>query len=58
MLEQYPRTPATPQALEYLVRAYRILDMQDLADDSMRVLALDYPDDPATERARGFQLRD
>lgn len=58
VLEQYPHTPATPQALEYLVRAYRIVGMQDLADDSMRVLAMNFPDDPATDRARKFALRD
>lgn len=58
VIEQYPHTPATPQALEYLVRAYRVTGMQDLADDSMRVLALNFPDDPATQRARKFQLRD
>lgn len=58
VLDQYPRAPATAQALEYLVRAYRVLGMNDLAEDSMRVLALNFPDHPATERARAFALRE
>jgi outer membrane protein assembly factor BamD len=56
VLREYPQTPATPRALEYLVRAYRILGMQELADDSLRVLALNYPDDPAAARAREVPL--
>ena len=58
VLEQYPNTPAMPAALGYLVRAYRILGMDALADDSMRVLAANFPDHPATEQARRFQVTD
>lgn len=58
VLQNYPQTPSTPVALEYLVRSYRILGMDTLADDNLRVLAANFPDDPSLARARKFQLED
>jgi outer membrane protein assembly factor BamD len=46
VVENFQRTPAVPDALIYMVRAYRTLGLDDLADDALRVLSLNYPDRP------------
>jgi len=43
-LETYPNTPQLSEALIVLVKAYRKLDLPELAEGSMAVLALNYPD--------------
>jgi outer membrane protein assembly factor BamD len=44
VIENYQRTPAVPDALGIMVSAYRKLGMNDLANDSQRVLEINYPD--------------
>jgi outer membrane protein assembly factor BamD len=51
VLEAYPRSQFTPDALELMVTAYRILGLETQASDALRVLNLNYPSHPATERA-------
>ena len=46
VIENYPKTPATPAALIVMVKAYRQLDLDGLAGDALRVLELNYPDHP------------
>jgi outer membrane protein assembly factor BamD len=46
VIENFQRTPSVPDALVIMTRAYRILGVDDLADDSLRVLRLNYPDSP------------
>ncbi len=46
VIENFQRTPAVPQALVIMVRAYRLLGADDLADDAMQVLRLNYPQHP------------
>jgi len=43
-LEVYPNTPQSPEALVVLHRAYSELELPVLAEGSMTVLALNYPD--------------
>lgn len=43
-LETYPNTPQNAEALIVLHKAYMALDLPDLAEGSMTVLALNYPD--------------
>lgn len=43
VLENYQRTPAVADALVVLVKSYRALGVEDLADDSLRVLQSNYP---------------
>ncbi|MDT8322089.1 MAG: outer membrane protein assembly factor BamD [Xanthomonadales bacterium] len=43
-LEVYPETPQTADALMVLHKAYSALELPRLADDSMKVLALNFPD--------------
>ncbi len=42
VVEKYPRTQAIPQALKLMEEAYRKLEMDDLANDTARVYALNY----------------
>jgi outer membrane protein assembly factor BamD len=43
-LETYPNTPQQSEALIVLVKAYKKLKLPELAEGSMAVLALNYPD--------------
>ncbi|MGB5707699.1 MAG: outer membrane protein assembly factor BamD [Arenicellales bacterium] len=44
VVENYPDAPAVEEALALLVRSYEAMDFVDLADDSRRVLELNFPD--------------
>jgi outer membrane protein assembly factor BamD len=58
VIENFQRTPAVPDALVIMTRAYRILGVDDLADDALRVLRLNYPDSPEVawlEDPRGYE---
>lgn len=44
MLERYHGAPAMAEGLELMARAYEELELYDLADDTRRVLALNFPD--------------
>lgn len=44
VVENYPQTPAIPEALDMLNIAYQKLQMQDLAADAKRVLDKNFPD--------------
>ena len=46
VVENYQRTPAVPEALIYMIRAYNRLGVEDLAGDALRVLEMNYPDHP------------
>jgi len=44
VVENFQRTPAVEGALVIMVRAYQELGVREMADDAMRVLQLNYPD--------------
>ncbi|MEJ2180673.1 MAG: outer membrane protein assembly factor BamD [Gammaproteobacteria bacterium] len=44
VVENYPKTPAIPEALAVLTKAYTELDMHDLAGDTQQVLKINFPD--------------
>jgi outer membrane protein assembly factor BamD len=44
VIEAYQRTPAVPEALVILAKAYKIMGINDLSDDALKVLKLNYPD--------------
>ena len=44
VVENYPRTPSVPEALVMMAKAYKVLEMEDLLADTIRVLRLNYPD--------------
>jgi len=45
-VEEYPRAPATEEALFIMVKAYDALNIPDLRDDAARVMKLNFPDSP------------
>jgi outer membrane protein assembly factor BamD len=48
-VENYPRTPAIPDALTIMAKAYKVLEMDDLSRDALRVLKLNYPNHPGID---------
>ena len=49
VIENYQRTPAMPEALLIMVKAYKILNLDDLSEDTLRVLEINYPEYPGTD---------
>lgn len=47
VIEHYQQTPAVPEALGIMVRAYRAMNMNELADSSLKVLEKNYPNHAA-----------
>ena len=47
VLENYQRSTAVPDALVMMVKAYRLMGLEDLANDALRVLELNHPEHPA-----------
>lgn len=52
VVEQYQRTPSVPDALSIMAKAYKILGMEDLSRDSLRVLELNYPNYPGIQEVQ------
>jgi outer membrane protein assembly factor BamD len=46
VVEHYQRTPAVEEALGIMARAYEKLGMNDLRDDTLRVIKLNFPNSP------------
>ena len=54
VLENYPQTPAIPDALAVMVQGYHLLDMQDRADEILGILRTNYPNFPALSKNGEF----
>ncbi len=52
ILENYPQTPSNADALVLMIKAYRALGSHELADDTLSVFKLNYPDHPQLEELR------
>jgi len=52
VVENYQRSPAIPDALVIMAKAYRLMDLDDLSADALRVLELNYPDHPGAREVR------
>ena len=57
VVESYQRTPSVPEALIIMARAYKILEMQDLYADALRVLEVNYPNHPGAREVRAIRVR-
>ena len=55
VVENYQRSPAIPDALVIMAKAYRLMDLDDLSADALRVLELNYPDHPGAGEVRGIR---
>lgn len=49
VVENYQRTPAMPDALVVLAKAYKAMKLPELSEDAVRVLKLNYPDHPGVQ---------
>ena len=56
MIEKYARTPSVPDALVVMARAYKIMELNDLSDDALRVLELNYPNHPGIHEIRRIKV--
>ena len=57
VLENYQQTPAMPEALVLLAKAYKVLELSDLSDDALRVLETNYPNHPGIEEVKHTRVR-
>lgn len=44
IVENFPKTPAIPSALEILINSYKILELPEIAEEYRKTLLLNYPD--------------
>ena len=56
VLENFQQTPSVVPALQIMVSAYRQLKLDELAEDSMRVLEENYPDQAFAYGERGTEV--
>lgn len=54
VVENYPQTPATADALAVMIQGYTLLGMEQLAQDNIEVLRLNYPNHPALDKNGNF----
>ncbi len=47
VVENFQKTPAVPDALAVMIQGYHLMDMPELAADSLKVLRTNYPSYPA-----------
>lgn len=57
VIEKYPKTPAIPDALTVMAKAYKILEMNDLSKDAVRVLELNYPNHPGLYEIQEIEVK-
>lgn len=55
VFENYQRTPVVPDALALMVEAYLLLDMPDLANESLLVLQTNYPEHASLDDEGNFR---
>jgi outer membrane protein assembly factor BamD len=55
VVENFQRTPAVPDGLAVMAQGYILLGLDDLAQDSIDVLALNYPEHPSLDKNGEFQ---
>lgn len=56
VLENYQRSSAIPDALVLMVKAYRQMGLEDLANDALRVLEKNHPDHEALSELKSNKL--
>ena len=52
VIENYPRTPAMPEALLMMAKAYKVLELNVLSEDALRVLEQNFPGHPGVAEVR------
>jgi outer membrane protein assembly factor BamD len=54
VIENFPQTPATPDALAVMIQAYQLLGLDDLATNSLATLSKNFPDHPSLDEEGQF----
>ncbi len=57
VVEKYQQTPSVPEALILLAKSYKILELNDLADDALKVLELNYPNHMRVEEVKQTEVQ-
>ena len=57
VIENYPRTPAMPEALLMMSKAYKVLELHELSEDALRVLKLNYPGHPGLAEIQHTEVK-
>ena len=57
VVENYPRTPAMPEALLMMAKAYKVLELHELSEDALRVLKLNYPGHPGVAEVHHTKVK-
>ncbi len=58
VVENYPQTPVVGDALAMMIECYQRLEMHEAANDTLRVLALNFPDHPSLRPDGTFEVVD
>ncbi|MDA9825953.1 outer membrane protein assembly factor BamD [Porticoccaceae bacterium] len=54
VVENFQQSPAVPDGLAVMAQAYNILEMQELADNAIKVLVANYPEYPSLDANGAF----
>lgn len=57
VIENYPRTPSVPDALVIMAKSYKILEMNELSEDTLRILEMNYPGNPGIEEVEKTRVK-
>jgi outer membrane protein assembly factor BamD len=57
VVEYYQGSPAVPEALAVMAKAYKLMGVDDLSADALSVLEHNYPNHPAIAEIRELQVR-
>ena len=58
VVENFQQTTAVPDGLAVMAQGYYLLGMNNLADDSARLLAINYPEHPALDSEGNFAFQE
>ena len=57
VVENYQRTPAVEGALVVMIEAYKVMELNDLAGDALRVLELNHPGSPGIAEVKSLRVK-
>jgi outer membrane protein assembly factor BamD len=57
VVENYDRTTAVPDALVIMAKSYKIMEMDELSDDALRVLEMNFPNHAGIAEVRKTRVR-
>ena len=57
IVEKYQKAPVMPQALALMAKSYKVMGMNDLMENTLKVLELNYPQHPGIKDVRNLKLK-